>query len=392
MSLHPIARLRARIHALARALVAEHASPTKLFTACLAGGIVGATPFFGFHFFLCVAVAWVMRLNKVTVYAAAHISSPPFIPLLGFTSVEMGELLRHGHFLHISLADFRGVPLHTLAARFFIDWMIGGVVVGAALGAVIGVLVYSVARRRATVAADPVRRAIALASARFRRRGVRRPLRMYAWFKYRLDPCYRLIAPRLPEGGLTVDLGTGLGMLPIVAALLPGGRRVLGVEWDEHKLAAGKLAAEDLPHLELTSGDLRSCALPPCDAVTLVDVLHYFAPDVQRAILERCAQALNPGGVLLIRDGDARHQTGRFTRAVEELAVRIGWNRGAGKTRFRPAEELVAELEALGLYVTVDEAAGKLHPGNVLLSARKTKQELASAPANAETAAGAETK
>ncbi len=104
--------------------------------------------------------------------------------------------------------------------------------------------------------------------------------------------------------------------------------------------------------------------------ITLVDMLHYYEPDVQRALLARCRAALRPGGAILIREGDGDRQGGAgWTRAVERLAVKIGWNRGPA-VKFRPKADLIADLEALQLTVTVDEVAGRLHPGNILLIAR----------------------
>src|SRR5262249_5814956 len=115
----------------------------------------------------------------------------------------------------------------------------------------------------------------------------------------------------------------------------------------------------------------RGFALPACDVVTLVDVLHYYDADAQRAILRRAADALRPGGRLLVREADrARTGGARFTRLVERAATRLGWNRGPA-IRFRPVEELRADLEALGLRVRADEVAGRLHPGNVLLIAER---------------------
>jgi hypothetical protein len=61
----------------------------------------------------------------------------------------------------------------------------------------------------------------------------------YARMKYRMDPCYRAVARHVPPDTFTVDLGTGLGMLPIVLGLMGAGRRVLGVEWDAEKARAG---------------------------------------------------------------------------------------------------------------------------------------------------------
>jgi SAM-dependent methyltransferase len=178
--------------------------------------------------------------------------------------------------------------------------------------------------------------------------------------KYVMDPCYRAIAPLVTEGAFGVDLGTGLGMM---------GRRALGVEWDAEKVACGVHAAQSLDGVEIVAGDVRSYALPSCDVITLVDMLHYYEPDAQRALLERCRAALRPGGRLLVREGDRQRAGGaRFTRVVEKWMVRLGWNRGPD-VKFRPISDLRADLESLGFAVHIDEVAGKLHPGNVLLVA-----------------------
>jgi uncharacterized protein (DUF2062 family)/SAM-dependent methyltransferase len=370
--------LRARVHALGRALLAAHATPGRLAAAVLVGAIVGTSPLFGLHLPLCIAAAAMLRLNQPTVYAAANVSIPPLAPLLGFASVEMGERLLHGRWLPLVVDDFRHPQggLRALAARFFVDWLAGGALVGAAIGAVLAAAVYAVAtRRRANQVASKdfdasMDEAIAEATRRYA--GAPPGLRHYARFKYLLDPCYRRIAALVPEGAMLCDLGTGLGMLPLVVALLPGARRAVGVEWDAKKLAAGRAACAGLP-VELVEGDVRACAIPPCDVLTLVDVLHYYDAEARRALLARAAAALGPGGRLLVREGDARRRGGgaRWTRLLEWLAVRLGWNRGEGATRFAGADELVQEIESLGFAVRVEPLAGRLHPGNVLLVAER---------------------
>jgi len=96
-------------------------------------------------------------------------------------------------------------------------------------------------------------------------------------------------------------------------------------------------------------------------------VLHYYDVDTQRAVLARCRAALRFVGRLLVREGDRDRAGGAvWIRLVERAAVALGWNRGPS-VRFRPVADLRADLEALGFRVQVDEVAGKLHPGNVLL-------------------------
>ena len=362
-----IRALRRRVHELGRHLLHEHTAPSRLAAAVLLGCVVGCTPLFGFHFLVCIALAWLLRLNQLVVYGAANISIPPMIPFIGFASVQLGERILHRRWLAVHVADFSWRNAHALARSFFVDWLVGGLVVGGTVGLVGAGVVYRVLRaRRATHRAnDPVLSAIALARTRYRT--LHRRWWLYAYLKYRLDPCYRTIAPLVPPGAFTVDLGSGLGMLPVLLGVLGDGRRALGIEWDAAKVACGIHAANGLPGVESVEGDARSHPLPACDVITLVDMLHYYDADTQRALLARCRAALSPGGKLLIREGD-RQKTGgaRWTRFVEKTVTRLGWNHGPS-VRFRPISEIRADLESLGFTVTHDEVAGQLHPGNVLL-------------------------
>jgi SAM-dependent methyltransferase len=214
---------------------------------------------------------------------------------------------------------------------------------------------------------DPIGRALEAAAARYV--GLHPRFRWYALMKYRMDPCYRAIARHIGEDSFTVDLGTGLGMLPVLLGEIGEGRRAVGVEWDREKVRCGLHASRGLPGVEMVEGDLRAFALPACDVVTLVDVLHYYEATGQEEILKKCRTALRPGGRLLIREGDgARRGGARFTRIVERWVTRLGWNRGP-LVRFRPISELRTALVELGFRVHEDDVAGRLHPGNVLLVA-----------------------
>jgi uncharacterized protein (DUF2062 family)/SAM-dependent methyltransferase len=373
--------LRRRLHELARAVWKQHTSPGRVGLAIVVGCTIGATPLFGLHLPICILFALLFGLNQVIVYGAAHISVPPLVPILGFFSVQLGERLLHGRWASVARGDFSGASVHALAGRFFVDWLVGGAILGAAVGLVAGVTVYAILRRRrARLGADPIEAAILAATRRYR--GLPRKLAIYARMKYQMDPSYRAVARRVGPGAFTVDLGTGLGMLPVLLGELGEGRRALGVEWDGEKARAGARAAAGLEGIEVVEGDARSFDLPACDVVTLVDVLHYYDAETQRALLARCRAALVPGGRLLVREADpARRGGARFTRFLERLVTRLGWNRGPG-VRFRPVPELRADLEALGFAVAIDEVAGRLHPGNVLLVAEVATAASEAAPLN----------
>lgn len=368
-----IDRLRQRLRQLGRELLHQHTQPGELAAAVLLGCVVGCTPLFGLHLPLCIALAWLFGLNQLVVYGAANISIPPLVPFLGLASVEIGERLLHGRWLTLDAAYFRASPTAAVA-HFFGAWLLGGIILGVLIGGIAAGSVYVWARRKsanqtvnganAPNAPHSIEHAIDQANHRYR--GVHPRFRWYARIKYRLDPCYRAIVPLVPEGAFAVDLGCGLGMLPVLLGLC--GRRALGVEWDPAKVACGLHAARGLD-VRVVSGDAHEFDLPACDVITLIDVLHYYPADRQRTLLHRCRAALRAGGRLLVRDIDgSRGGAAGFTRWFERTSTRLGLNRGP-EVRFRPIAALRADLEALGFVVHSDEMSGQFLPGNVLLVA-----------------------
>jgi uncharacterized protein (DUF2062 family)/SAM-dependent methyltransferase len=364
-------QLKDRIDALWSKLLHEHASPARLAAAVFVGCVVGTSPFLGLHFPICLLFAFLLRLNKIVVYAAANISIAPLAPLLAFGSAQIGSRLTAGHWLLFTADDFRSRPLRELAQDFFYTWLVGGVALGAAIGVVGAAAVYVALNRRRVVSTFDA----ALTRATERYRGLHPRLYWYARMKYRMDPVYRAVSEHVPPGTLTIDLGAGLGMLSVVLDELGDGRRSIGVEWDEAKVRAAEHAKAAVQRGDITR--LDTSALPMADVVTIIDVLHYFDDATIARVLDSAVSVLAPGGSLLIREGDAQKSGGsRWTRFVEAIAVRVGWNR-AHAVQFRPADFLRQALEQRGLCVSVHDTAGKLHPGNVLFVARRDQRSIA---------------
>ena len=374
-----MAGLRSRIHDLGRLILSQHRSPGRVAWALWLGVVVGCTPTFGVQILICVLLATLLRLNLPIMYAAANVSSPPMVPLIGFAAVQLGELVRHGHFASLSRSDFAADRLHDTVVRFFWAWLRGGVVLGGAIGAVVGGLAYLYLRRRPpsvdspaseSTEPDALTQVIERATQRFAQAHPR--YKYYARYKYRLDPVYRALCERVPPDAELVDLGCGLGMLPIALGEAGRGRRLLGLDWDAAKIAVGKQAAASLKQVELVQNDIHQSGVPAADVVTLIDVLHYYPPAEQDALLAQVARALRPGGLLFIRETDPARQGGAgLTRFVERAMVRLGWNVGPA-VRYRPLDELAAALAALGFSVSLAELAATTHPGNVLLTCQRT--------------------
>jgi len=131
----------------------EHTQPHKLGLAVGVGLFLGCLPFYGLHLGICVAAAWLLKLNKATVYLAANISNPFVAPLIVAIGVALGELLRFGRWRGIDTA-FGADFVETLSLwtgqipDLFLSCLLGDAVLGAALGTVFGPLVWLWARRR----------------------------------------------------------------------------------------------------------------------------------------------------------------------------------------------------------------------------------------------------
>jgi len=360
-----------------RRLLHENTEPARLGAAVAVGVVVGCSPFFGLHIGIGLLLAWALRLNKVAVILGAHISTPPLAPLLAFAGAQIGARLLHGAWLSLTIADFTPGRFPTLLRTLLLDWTVGGLIVGGVLALPAFLTVYTVARRRdvAHVASEDrsdwvasERRALELY------RGGRPEHRIYLRLKVPRDPVYRMICERLGRVGSVVDLGTGLAILPALLAVRGQAGKIVAIEWDEAKLASARVACARLPNVALHAVDARSFPLPPADVVCLVDLLHYYGVEEQRALLERAASALCPGGRLVIRETLARPRGAsgaiRFTQLLERISMRIRWNRGP-RLVYRERDELLADLSKLGLECHLEPASSSLHAGNMLVWARK---------------------
>lgn len=204
---------------------------------------------------------------------------------------------------------------------------------------------------------DELARAIRRVSARYR--GAPLNDRCYVASKLRIDPVLRAVA-RLGDLGTVVDAGAGRGQLSL--ALLELGRvsSLQGFDFDERKVLLANRAANG--DARFAVADLRSAEIPKADTILLVDVLHYLPVEDQNAVLARCRAALEVGGRLVVREVDTKRSAASwFSRALEWIVTRLGYNRAAGKLTFCSSEELVARFRAHG-FACQDEDAGQGTP------------------------------
>ena len=335
------------------------------------GVLLGCSPLYGFQMLLGVVLAQVFKLNKLGVLAGAQISTPPITPLVIIASIQLGHYLLHGTWLDLTLKMVKETPGKELMTNFFISFAVGGMTFGVTLGLAIGALTAWVLQKRRIAdlqqppLTDDEMDALYEAVPRIPRR-----FRHYATWKVRLDPVYPLALPLLAYCKQVVDLGAGMGLLGVLLHARFPAVKIRCVEWDATKVERAKQLLNGVPEVTVEQGDARTVALGSPDAICLFDVLHYSPIEEQRAWLTRCATALAPGGMLLVRELDPERGSWGLTETIERTAVKRGWNQGEGVHAW-PISQLAQALRDLGLAVEVKPAGKGIFSANALVVARK---------------------
>jgi len=170
----------------------------------------------------------------------------------------------------------------------------------------------------------------------------RRALKEYVRWKVRTDPVYGAALAGLRGRDLPlIDLGCGVGLLAFYLREHGYDAPVIGVDFDERKIAAARAAARRYREVDFLAADARG-PLPDGHNVVILDILHYFDSESQKTILTNAARAVPPGGAVVIRqplrDASWRY---RLTAVVDSLARTFGWMK-AESLNYPTREELAA--------------------------------------------------
>jgi len=358
----------------------EGDSPLRTAGSVWLGTAVGCVPVYGAHLAICVVLARLLGLSRIKTYLAAHVNNPFTAPWLLYLEYGIGHSLFGAGWPRLSVATLRSTAIADLGR----DLIVGSLVLGVTLGAVLGAIAYFVGVRSRT--ASLFEKLREETSRRYLDAGV------FDWEfvrgKLKYDPMYReiLASGLLPRQGTLVDLGCGRGILLALVqtakALHEGGEwtremhlpplclELVGVERRESMARVARLATagEAVISVENLSGYVPQ----PADVVLLLDVMHYMSAEEQTGLVRRVATRLRPGGLILVREPDAALGLRfRWTRWGERLSaiLRRDWRQAFC---YRTARSWCELIESCGLTTRVSPMWGSTPHGNVLIEARKS--------------------
>lgn len=121
----------------------ERATPREVGEAVFIGVFSGCTPAIGFHGWVAVFAATLLRRNRLYAWLGSRVSNFVFMPFIVLAEIQCSRLLRTG-----KLAPITREHVLEQAPELLLDWGLGSVVVGVALGAVFGALAAWWAHRR----------------------------------------------------------------------------------------------------------------------------------------------------------------------------------------------------------------------------------------------------
>jgi uncharacterized protein (DUF2062 family)/trans-aconitate methyltransferase len=346
-------------------LLKERLDPSHAAAAVFIGIFIGIVPIYGFQTLAAIGLALLFRLNKPLTVAATFINNPLLLPVIVFSSVELGCLLWTGSFRPLNLADLTAMRGH-INKEQFLTWVIGSfalaMLVGA-VGAVITAIVVRVYR-----APSALRHRVQFVNAMFGQSALAD--RQFVRWKLRLDRIFELLAAENLGSGTVVDLGCGYGMALAFAAFGDNHRRLIGCDLDEHRIAVASKALAPL-NAEVTVADVRHFELPPAGLILIMDVLQCLSAAEQSALLKRCCSALAPDGILIFRVHDReRGVRTAITMAFERLIFACRHH------DLRPEILSIADyrrvLESAGMQLEERRFKNRLPLAHVLIVARKS--------------------
>ncbi|HUL43755.1 MAG TPA: class I SAM-dependent methyltransferase [Bacteroidota bacterium] len=154
------------------------------------------------------------------------------------------------------------------------------------------------------------------------------------------------ILSNLPEDGLIMNLGSGIGLFDLYSARFRPNANILGIDINPKRIELSRRAAQklNLSNVEFRNGDVtRDLPEMKPQVVIMLDLLHHVEPEQRRKILEWVASHLQENGVLFIKDISTQKKWKVLFTKLLDKAMTMG-----GEVYYYSQEELKEALRSLG--------------------------------------------
>ena len=94
------------------------------------GAFIANTPAYGFHTILSLYAAKRFHLHPLSVVLGSHLSTPPVGPVLVAAAVTIGHVILRGRLPTLASYDVRQTGLWPMLRSSFLEWTLGGIVMG----------------------------------------------------------------------------------------------------------------------------------------------------------------------------------------------------------------------------------------------------------------------
>jgi 2-polyprenyl-3-methyl-5-hydroxy-6-metoxy-1,4-benzoquinol methylase len=200
-------------------------------------------------------------------------------------------------------------------------------------------------------------------------------LEWYMRIKTRLEKNYQVFHELVPAQGKILDIGCGYGFMSYMLSFTSAQRNITGLDYDEDKIDTANNCFSKTDMINFVHSDVMGFAFEKYDAIILADMLHYLQPTEQKLVIEKCTNNLNPGGMVIIRDGDAdkemQHQKTKLTEYFSTRVFKFNKTKNAGLSFL--SGSMIREIAKANNLVCSEVPDSKL-TSNTIFILQRTKQ------------------
>ncbi|MEO6316921.1 MAG: 1-acyl-sn-glycerol-3-phosphate acyltransferase [Chitinophagaceae bacterium] len=171
-------------------------------------------------------------------------------------------------------------------------------------------------------------------------------LEWYMRVKVKMEKNYQVFNELLPRRGSILDIGCGYGFMSYMLHFVSAERTLTGIDYDAQKIATANHCFSKDENIDFLCEDVTTYTFKQYDAIVMMDILHYLQPEQQKIVIEKSIRSINPGGLIVIRDGNtdlaSRHKGTRLTEVFSTAIT--GFNKTTTAGLFFLSGSMIKEI------------------------------------------------